>query len=179
MKTQISNAIHLFPNLHRALEVAALAGLTVKPFCNPDDYPVDQALADIRYSGAMKYMSEDGQVFCEIVRPQFSAVLRQANAFSVSEFNNWLDTLEYVEKPTEFEKPSTAQLLLKTAWEKADLTIEDYNVIMKIAQSAAIIARSKKIKAEHVAEGIHYRIRFTDNLGNPIGKAIPLRINDQ
>ncbi len=173
MKTQIKNAIHLFPNIHRAFEVSIVSGLKIKPFCAPD-YPVKQALADLKCTGAMIRMSDTGAIFCELSRPQFSELLRGNISFDPTETWERLEPLAEKQRPTVFHSPSASQLLLKTAWERVNLSIHDYNIIMQIAQAVAILDGSDKIKTEHLAEGIHYRELLHDNTEDLDSYAIPL-----
>ncbi len=173
MKAQIKNAIHLFPNIHRAFEVSIVSGLKIKPFCAPD-YPVKQALADLKCTGAMLRISDTGEIFCELSRPQFSELLRENISFDPTETWERLEPLAEKQRPTVFHSPSASQLLLKTAWERVNLSIHDYNIIMQIAQAVAILDGSDKIKTEHLAEGIHYRALLADDGQDLDAYAIPL-----
>ncbi len=50
-----------------------------------------------------------------------------------------------------------AKLLLKTAWERLDLSVRDYNIINQIARAIAKLDGSSKVKTEHIAGAVHYR----------------------
>ncbi len=173
MKLEIKNAIHLFPNVHRAFEVSVVSGLYIKPFCSPD-YPVKQAMADLKCTGALLRMSDAGEIFCELYRPSFSEVFRERTPFDATQILDVLEPLSGKEKPTEFYKTDTARLLLKTAWERANLSLHDYNIIMRIAQAIALLDNCTNIKTEHLAEGIQYRALLHDNSQDIDTYAIPL-----
>jgi magnesium chelatase family protein len=52
---------------------------------------------------------------------------------------------------------SAGESLLKTAMEKLHLSGRAYDKILKISRTIADLAKSDQIKAEHIAEAIHYR----------------------
>ncbi len=64
--------------------------------------------------------------------------------------------------------------LIKTAWEKLDLCLHDYNIIILMSRSIAKLEGSAKIKTEHVAEAVHYR-----SLGGYLDNDVkPLKLYD-
>ncbi len=156
MKTKIENAIHLFPSLHRAYEVSFVSGLMIKPFHHADYHP-RAALDDLKASGAMSRMSETGEIYVEVNRPQFSELLSVHKFEIPSEIEKRLEPLRSGGFPRELESPGAANLLVQTAWEKLGLSVRDYNIIHQMAGAIAKLDGSSKIKTEHIAEAVHYR----------------------
>ncbi len=156
MKTKIENAIHLFPSLHRAYEVSFVSGLMIKPFHHAD-YRPRAALDDLKASGAMARMSETGEIYLEVNRPQFLELLSHRKCETPAEIEERLETLRSKDFPQELDSPSAAKLLLKTAWERLDLSVRDYNIINQMAGAIAKLDGSSKVKTEHIAEAVHYR----------------------
>jgi len=175
MNTKIENAINLFPNLHRAYEVSFVSGLMIKPFHHADYHP-KAALADLKASGALARMSETGEIYVEVFRPQFSDLFSLRKIETPADIEERLEDLRSGDFPWELESPSTAKLLLKTAWEKLDLSVGDYNVINETARAIAKLDRCSKVRTEHIAEAIHYRsIGLPQSIdANP--DAVPLKL---
>ena len=156
MNTKIENAINLFPNLHRAYEVSFVSGLMLKPFHHVDYHP-SAALSDLKASGAMARMSESGEIYVEVHRPQFSDLCSYRRFETPIEIEERLEALRSGDFPSELENPNAAKLLLKTAWERLGLSVADYNIINYTARAIAKLDHSRKVKTEHLAEAIHYR----------------------
>ncbi len=104
MKTTIENAIHLFPSLHRAYEVSFVSGLMIKPFHHADYHP-RAALDDLKASGAMSRMSETGEIYLEVNRPQFSELLSHRKCETPDEIEKRLETLRSKVSPRSLTVP--------------------------------------------------------------------------
>ncbi len=152
----IKEGLYLFPNLLRALEVALSSNLMIKPYRN-ENYPEEAVLKDLKLTGIIKIFSSDGDVQCLIHRPGFSDVVNTRNHINKEDIYRHIDGIIEKPLPAEFESINSARLLIKTAWEKLDLCLHDYNMIILMSRSIARLDGSAKIKTEHVAEAIHYR----------------------
>ena len=152
----IKEGLYLFPNLSRALEVALSSNLMIKPYRN-ENYPEEAVLKDLKITGIIKMFSADGDVQCLIHRPESSDVVNTRNHIGQDAIVRHIDLIIEKPLPKEFENINSARLLIKTAWEKLDLTLHDYNMIILMSGGIARLDGSVKIKTEHVAEAVHYR----------------------
>ena len=153
----IQEGLYLFPNLSRAFEVALSSNLLIKPYGN-DNYPEKALLKDLKITGIIKMFSTDGDVQCLIHRPEFGDVVNTRNHIGQDAIVvRHTDLVIEKPLPKEFENINSARLLIKTAWEKLDLTLHDYNMIILMSGGIARLDGSVKIKTEHVAEAVHYR----------------------
>ena len=152
----IQEGLYLFPNLSRAFEVALSSNLMIKPYRN-ENYPEEAVLKDLKITGIIKMFSFDGDVQCLIHRPEFGDVVNTRNHIGKDAIVRHTDLIIEKPLPKEFENLNSARLLIKTAWEKLDLTLHDYNMIILMSGGIARLDGSVKIKTEHVAEALHYR----------------------
>ncbi len=152
----IKEGLYLFPNLSRALEVALSSNLLIKPY-HSHNYPEEAVLNDLKLTGILKMMSVSGDVQCHIHRPEFSDVMNTRNHINKEDIFRHIDIIIEKPLPTDFESINSAKLLIKTAWEKLDLCLHDYKMIILMSRSIARLEGSVKIKTEHVAEAVHYR----------------------
>ena len=96
-------------------------------------------------------------VQCLIHRPEFSDVVNTRNHIGKDAIFRHIELIIEKPLPKEFENVNSARLLIKTIWEKLDLTLHDYNMIILMSGGIARLDGSVKIKTEHVAEAVHYR----------------------
>ena len=156
MITQIKLAIHLFPNLARAYEISMISGLMIKPLCS-HDYPQEKAWEDLVISGATDRLSESGEIHVVIDRPMFNDLVSLRKHETLDDILRRVEELAETPIPEKIDRPEPVRLLLKTAWERLDLSAHDYNIIFTLAKAIAKADHASAIKTEHVAEAIHYR----------------------
>lgn len=140
------NIIHLWPNLTRAFEIGKSLGWTIKVVADQNTYP--NALDDfkaIREFYGDESFSEQGELTVEIYPPD----LRK-------EYSNYKMKISPIDIPHYLPVDNTSKTLLAKAIEKLDLSANETEKIRKVATGIAAYQGHKTVKADDMAEAIHY-----------------------
>jgi hypothetical protein len=155
--------LNCFPSVHRAVEVAIVSGLKIKPFCRKDQ-PNMHALENIRYLQISHLFSMTGDIFLFIDTPAYADTANVKYRKNIDDIEIMEGELRKIHKdnspfPQEplVLSDTASGLLLKTAFERLEFTIHDYMVVRRVAYAIALLDKTTMIKTEHLAEAIHYR----------------------
>lgn len=142
----------LFPNVSRAYQIALLGGYSLRPVCdieynaNEDYAEIKKLLYDVKFS-------HDGLLQAYFYKPHFNDI-DQKHFYTVSDIRETVEQAKQNAIPTTFAV--STDLLLKTAYEKLNLSVTDSVKIKQVAQTIAQFEKCLEVKIEHVAEAIHY-----------------------
>lgn len=157
----MTNIVSLWYNLFRAIEIAKTGGYSISIHFDQDykngfdDYKSIKSFC----KGWFDDFVSDGDMKIKIVKPQ-----------SYDRKGKW-ETLEdistRVEKSLQFQEPEiklcdSSEYLLKTAAQKLDLSLLQFEKIKQIAVTIAQMDFSKTIQAQHIAESIQYSFVYND-----------------
>jgi hypothetical protein len=166
--------IGLHTNISRMAEICKVGGHTITFFYaeEPNDpsrsvkpRDIEQIIDELELADWVDE-GEDGDILCEIVRPEFSSIeFAMRRVFESPE-----DIEARINKASDFDEPgfdtiNTAGMsLLKTAYERLGLGVYEIDIIRDMAQTIARMHYSKEIRTEYVAEAIQYRSIERDKL---------------
>ncbi len=160
-----SNAIYLFPSLQRILEVAVFGGYDIRAFTHKD-YGKQKALEDLHIAGVRGYLHRKGELYYEHCQPHIHTLLNPPDGISTGDLLRKIGKLKTgAELVADFASPGACRQLIKTSFEKMQLSTYDYNLIIDISRTIATLDGADKVQVEHVAEAIHYRF-FTPDYAN-------------
>ncbi len=156
------DAIYLFPSLVRAVEIAIVSKRRIKPFVNKE-YGRQNAIDDFKVAGVMDWMEPEGTICYEHCPPDFNTLMQLKHKDSTIdlafEFSNKKDKITINEN---LEIDSACKVLLKTAFDRLTMSSLDYNFLLHVSAHIAALDGKTVIKAEHMAEAIHYRVLDLD-----------------
>ena len=156
-------AIYLFPSLERALEIAVYGGFLIRPFVH-NDYGKERARQDLEELFLDDYLHPRGEIYYEHNQPDIHDLQHRKKGITTPEVIRRTKAKWHQILPTELESPGATNLLMKTAHDKINMSLSDYNNIFRIAQAIAGFDEFDKVQTEHIAEAMHYRMIEIDRL---------------
>ncbi len=155
--------LNCFPSVHRAVEVAIVSGLKIKPFRRKDQSNI-HALENLHYLKISHLLSMTGDIFLYIDTPAYADTANVRCRKSINDIEIMEEKLSKIHKdnfpfpqvPVELSN-TASDLLLNTAFERLELTIHDYLVVRTLAYAVALLDKTTTVRTEHLAEAIHYR----------------------
>lgn len=158
----LKEPVKLSLQLARAMEIAIVGKHRISVYANLDDYPTaknDVKTALTSYSGINNdraiIVDNNAHLMIEVVKPEFD------NLFSIQ-----FETLKQIQdritearrnsKPSQ-DIPNTAKALLKTAYERLNLGVNQIDSIINVASTIAQLEGKDKIETQHIAEAIQYQ----------------------
>ena len=145
METKLEN-IKGQENVKRALEVARLGGHTVT-LVGPDGCGKHTLMS-------LFQVSVGPDMVIEVVRPSAEMLLSCRKAETMEAVNKRLGEAL---KETDLSLPEAGKQLLKTAYDRLELSPADLFKCIDIARTIANLHQSKHIRVEHLAEAIQYK----------------------
>lgn len=155
------NYIQLYPNLQRLYEVARVGQFRVHLFKSNDTKPADHTIVerffhfdqDGAFETPLGY--PNGMLYAEMTPPDFPYPIRSTETLVESN-----ERIRKAKTRIATHDLSTGALtLVKSAFTKLDLTLEQLETIMKTAEAIAQLDNSPKVKIEHYAEAIQYQCK--------------------
>ena len=152
------------PQLNRVIEISLVENQPITILVNGKDLLKDKETIENQFKGIVKFSTVKDfteSLNIEITIPPFGFLERNWETFE--------DVLERVTKVKDFVVDNflneTCTTLLKTAYERLNLSQTSYNAIIKTAKNIAKLEHSNKIQPCHLAEAIQYfSVDFNDYL---------------
>lgn len=155
------NLIDVAQNIARVYEIAQLGGFSVKLIAGENCPHIDQR--DLKLFNDFFSFDADTEYPDMVIElcygPQHVLQLLFGRSISetLDEVQQRIAQCEFDELEVDRQIDETSKKLLKTAIEQLNLGIADSIQVLDIAAVIAKMAKSKKIKVEHVAEAIQYK----------------------
>ena len=110
-------------------------------------------------------MQPDGRICYDHAPADFNTLINSKNNRPSAEFRKELQLKRKTIVPVKYIEPNSAcKLLLKTAFERLEMSAMDYNITLELSSYIAALDNANKIKPQHIAEAIHYRVPELDNI---------------
>ena len=158
----MKNMIGLFINLSRAYEIALLGNFSIQVVFSKEYTTGFEDYQKIKEFFNKVQFSPKGDLTVEIIRPDIRDNVRYE---SIEDIHQRVEAAKDNQKPTEFVSQQTCDALLKTAFERLELSIESHERIKKIASVIAQLEGKSKIETHHLAEAIQYQVSFMSDDG--------------
>jgi hypothetical protein len=159
------NVCGIYSNLSRAYEIALLGGFKIRLIKsnNIDDHiPKDIDLDLIKsFFAGVEFTDKESDLdsvilHIEVTIPSFDMVITTRKCENVNDIFRRVNDAQANELPI-FKLSESGRALLKTAYERLKLTLNELDSIATTSQVISRLHGSKEIKLEYLAEAIQYQ----------------------
>lgn len=157
----LKEPVKLSVQLARAMEVAILGKHRISIYANLKDYPTaknDVRTALTSYSNINNdraiTVDNNAELMIEVVKPSFTQLFSQYE--TLKEIGDRITVARKNQKPSQ-DIPNNAKQLLKTAYERLNLGVNQIDHIVNVASTIAQMEGKDKIETVHIAEAIQYQ----------------------
>lgn len=150
-----TNLVGMWASLSRAYEIALLGGFSIKVVYEPDYIEGADDYKKIKEFFKGAEFSADGDILIQIVKPDIRTLERESE--TLSDILKRVEVAKGYDIPTKHES-DVYKTLLKSAFERLNLSINNKDMINEIAKVIAQLEGSKEIQTVHVAESLHYNM---------------------
>ena len=162
----MKNIIGLWPNLDRAIEIAALGNLSIQVVFQdyPEGFKDYETIKNFynRLNFNLEFVGNDGDLRVEIVKPDDYEI--NHSQYTWEDVNTKIhNTLNNNLFPTEYSNIACITLL-NTVTKKLNYSLSEKEHIKKVASIIAKLENSTKIDTVHVAEAIQYHLPLNDDI---------------
>jgi hypothetical protein len=158
------NVCGIYSNLSRAYEIALLGGFKIRLIKsnNIDDHiPKDIDLDLIKsFFAGVEFTDKESDLdsvilHIEVTMPSFDMIVTTRKSETVNDHFRRANDAQ-VNELSIFKLSESGRALLKTAYERLNLTLNDLDSIVSTSQVISRLHGSKEIKVEYLAEAIQY-----------------------
>ena len=166
----MTNLIGIWPNVFRVLEIAKTGNFSVSIYFDKDYKNGFEDYASLKEfcKGWFDNFVVDGDLYLGINTPVYRNNSRQSE--KITDIENRIQKSLLSDIPDNTIN-GASESILKMAIEKLNISLLRTEKLKEIALVIARMDLSKLIRAEHVAEAIHYSHIFSDDYCNAEGKA--------
>ena len=157
----LEEPVKLSVQLARGMEIAILGKHRISIYANLKDYPtakndVRTALTSYSIINNDRAITVDNnaELMIEVVKPSFTELFRQYE--TLKEIQDRITLARKNTKPS-LVVQNDAKQLLKTAYERLNLGVNQIDSIVNVASTIAQLEGKDKIETVHIAEAIQYQ----------------------
>jgi hypothetical protein len=146
------NIIALYPNLARAVEIALVAKVNISIYADKEYKTAKEDMMAITqyYGQDILRQGNNPYMYVQIHKP----INIFARGETLKDIQDRIKALLLTEVKSDLN--DSCRALLKSAWDRINLSLPDINNILHISRAIAFLDKSKEIKVEHVAEATMY-----------------------
>lgn len=154
------NLVGLAENFARAYEIAKVGNFKVKIVTHGDNHASEQDIKLFNEFYGFAETEENPDMILELCYGPseiLNLITRKSRSETLEEINTRIDDIVLSDIVVDKTLNQTCTNLFKTSIDKLHLSLTDSIKVIDIAATIAKMAQSTSIKAEHIAEAIHYK----------------------